>query len=246
MLPNPTTTPIKKTLYRAETRGQADHGWIKTHFSFSFATHHDPYRMNFGVLRVLNDDVIAAGRGFGMHPHQNMEIITIPTGGVVQHRDNLGHEGTITPGEVQVMSAGRGIHHAEYNGSATEPLTLFQIWVLPDEAQVEPRYDQKRFDSTGQQGQFQLLVHPEGEGDGLWIHQNAYFSRGSFDAHQEFSYALRQPTNGLYVFVVEGEVQVAGETLHRRDALGLEGLPTVSFKTNGQSAGLLLLDVPMQ
>jgi len=239
-------TPVKKTLHQADTRGGADHGWLKTHFSFSFADYHDRSRMNFGVLRVLNDDFIAAGRGFGLHPHQNMEIITIPTSGVVKHRDNFGHEGTISPGEVQVMSAGRGIQHSEFNGSPTEALTLFQIWVFPNEANVTPRYDQKRFDPAGRQNQFQLLVHPESAGDGLWIHQGAFFSLGTFDAGQEFQYQFHRPGNGLYALVMEGAVDVAGETLNRRDALGQEGADDVIFKTTTRSAELLLLEVPMQ
>ena len=237
---------VKKTLHLANTRGKADHGWLKTNLTFSFAGYYDPSRVHYGALRVLNDDYIAGGKGFGMHPHDNMEIITIPTSGVVAHRDNFGNEGVITVGEVQVMSAGTGVYHSEFNHLRDQALTLFQIWLFPNAENVKPRYDQKSFDLAGRQNRFQLLVSPSDDqsDDALWIHQYAYFSMGNFDPGQEFSYQIKRPGNGLYVFVVKGEVETTGEKLATRDGLGLENIDQVDFKTT-DGVELLLMEVPM-
>jgi redox-sensitive bicupin YhaK (pirin superfamily) len=239
-------TSVKKTLHKANTRGQADHGWLKTRLTFSFAGYRDDKRVHFGVLRVLNDDQIAGGKGFGMHPHDNMEIITIPTSGVVEHRDNQGNHGIITKGEVQVMSAGTGVYHSEFNHSKDELLTLFQIWLFPNKGNVTPRYGQMKFDLAAQHNNFQLLVSPIDQNieHTLGIHQDAYFSMGNFEAGQQFTYNINHEGNGLYIFVVNGEVKVEGETLSLRDGLGLENLSSVQFETT-EGTELLLMEIPM-
>jgi len=239
-------TALKKTLHKSNSRGKADHGWLKTRLTFSFAGYHDPKRMHFGVLRVLNDDQIAAGKGFGMHPHDNMEIITIPMEGVVEHRDNQGNHGIITKGEVQVMSAGTGVYHSEFNHSKEELLKLFQIWLFPNKGNVVPRYGQMTFDLTAQHNNFQLLVSPIEANipNTLGIHQNAFFSMGKFEAGQDFNYQLNRLGNGLYIFVVNGQVETSGESLEFRDGLGLEDISSVNFKTQ-TGVELLLMEVPM-
>ncbi len=240
-------TALKKTLHKADTRGQADHGWLKTRLTFSFSGYYDPKRVHFGVLRVLNDDQIAGGRGFGMHPHDNMEIITIPTEGVVEHRDNQGNHGIITKGEVQVMSAGTGVYHSEFNHLSDQTLKLFQIWVFPNKGNVKPRYDQMKFDVEAQHNNFQLLVTPIEANipNTLGIHQDAYFSMGKFEAGKEFTYKINREGNGLYILVVNGSVSTAGEELSMRDGLGLEGTSEVNFKTEN-GVELLLMEVPME
>ncbi|MDR6564912.1 MULTISPECIES: pirin family protein [unclassified Arcicella] len=240
-------TAVKKTLYKAGTRGQADHGWLKTRLTFSFAGYHDPKRVHFGVLRVLNDDQIAGGKGFGMHPHDNMEIITIPLEGVVEHRDNQGNHGIITKGEVQVMSAGTGVYHSEFNHLKDETLKLFQIWLFPNKGNVTPRYGQMKFDVAAQHNDFQLLVSPiEAKiPNTLGIHQDAYFSMGKFEAGQEFTYKINREGNGLFIMVVNGSVNAGGELLEIRDGLGLENITAVNFKTEN-GVELLLMEVPME
>lgn len=239
-------TAVKKTLHKANTRGQADHGWLKTRLTFSFAGYHDPSRVHFGVLRVLNDDQIAGGKGFGMHSHDNMEIITIPMEGVVEHRDNQGNHGIITKGEVQIMSAGTGVAHSEFNHSKDELLKLFQIWLFPNKRNVEPRYGQMKFDLAAQHNNFQLLVSPLEASipNTLGIHQDAFFSMGNFDKNQDFAYQLHREGNGLYIFVVNGQVETSGESLEFRDGLGLEDISEVSFKTK-DGVELLLMEIPM-
>ena len=239
-------TAVKKTLHKADTRGQADHGWLKTRLTFSFAGYHDPSRVHFGVLRVLNDDQIAGGKGFGMHSHDNMEIITIPMEGVVEHRDNQGNHGIITKGEVQIMSAGTGVAHSEFNHSKEELLKLFQIWLFPNKGNVEPRYGQMKFDLAAQHNNFQLLVSPLEANipNTLGIHQDAFFSMGNFDKNQDFTYQLHREGNGLYIFVVNGQVETSGESLEFRDGLGLEDISEVSFQTK-DGVELLLMEIPM-
>ncbi|MBK5271822.1 MAG: pirin family protein, partial [Bacteroidia bacterium] len=209
---------MKSILHKAETRGHADHGWLNAWHSFSFAGYHDPSRVHFGVLRVLNDDTIAGGMGFGTHPHDNMEIITIPLSGQLEHRDSMGNTGVISKGEVQVMSAGTGIQHSEKNKNHNEPLKLLQIWVFPDQRNVEPRYDQKTFDLTTSKNNLLTIVSPMGEKEGLNIHQHAWFSLGKLDKDFTITYELKDKQNGVYVFVIEGSVKINGESLNRRDA----------------------------
>ncbi len=235
---------MKKIIHRAEERGYADHGWLKAHHSFSFANYHDPGKVHFGELRVFNDDSIAPGMGFGKHPHDNMEIVTIPLSGAVKHGDSMGNQGVINAGDVQIMSAGTGIVHSEFNASATEFLNLFQIWVFPKVRNIEPRYDQKTFPAVDRKGKFQVLVSPDKEDGSMWVNQDVWFVRGDFSKGSDVSYAPKLKGNGLYLMVITGEVEVAGETLKKRDAIGLWDLEKAEIKINSD-AELLIIDVPM-
>jgi redox-sensitive bicupin YhaK (pirin superfamily) len=235
---------MKKVVYRSEDRGYADHGWLKAKHSFSFAGYHDPGKVHFGLLRVLNDDSIAPAMGFGAHPHDNMEIVTIPLKGAIKHRDSMGHEGIINAGDVQIMSAGKGITHSEFNASKTEFLNLFQIWVFPKVKNIQPRYDQKTFTADTRKGKFQLLVSPGKEDGTLWINQDAWFSLGDFEAGQQATYAPALPTNGAYIMVVNGSAEIEGEKLNERDAIGVWDTGKLDIQVT-KDAELLVLDVPM-
>ena len=236
---------MKKIVHLAKDRGFADHGWLKAAHSFSFAQYFDPEKVHFGLLRVLNDDIVAPAMGFGMHGHDNMEIVTIPLRGSLAHRDSLGSEGTITPGEVQIMSAGSGIRHSEFNASETEEVNLLQIWVFPKERNIQPRYDQKQFDTTNGQNRFQLLVSPDEAEGALWINQDAVFALGDFDAGAGFEYAIKHPGNGAYVFVIEGSIELDDTTLGRRDAAGVYDTGNISFQTK-ENSKVLVIEVPME
>ncbi len=231
-------------LHRSADRGYADHGWLRSWHSFSFASYYNPQSMHFGVLRVLNDDIVQGGGGFGKHPHDNMEIITIPFHGKLEHADSMGHTEVIGAGEVQVMSAGSGLMHSEYNQSQTEEVNLAQIWLYPNKRNVEPRYDQKAFDANASVNTLQLLVSPDGEANSLWIHQNAWVYRGKLDAAKTISYSPRREGNGSYVFVVEGSVQVNGTELSRRDAIGFGADASIDIIALSD-AQILFFDVPM-
>jgi redox-sensitive bicupin YhaK (pirin superfamily) len=236
---------MKKIIYPAAQRGFQDHGWLKAAHSFSFAGYYDPAKVHFGLLRVLNDDIVAPSKGFGLHPHDNMEIVTIPLRGSLAHKDSLGSEGTITAGEVQIMSAGSGIRHSEFNGSATEAVNLLQIWVFPKERNIQPRYDQKRFDK-GSSNDFKILVSPEKAADTLWINQDAWFSIGNFDKDTDLSYSIKHPGNGLYLFVIEGRVEIdGGNRLEKRDAAGFFDTATVRLMIS-KGSKVLAIDVPME
>jgi redox-sensitive bicupin YhaK (pirin superfamily) len=235
---------MKTVLHKADTRGHAEHGWLNAYHSFSFAGYHDPARVHFGVLRVLNDDTVAGGMGFGMHPHDNMEIITIPLSGQIEHKDSMGNTGVITKGEVQVMSAGTGIHHSEKNKSPKDVLKLLQIWVFPDKKNVEPRYDQRAFDLPAAKNKLLNIVSPIGEKEGLNIHQNAWFHLGKLDKDAIITYELKDKQNGVYAFVIDGEVTINGEKLGRRDGLGISETDKLEIKADGE-AELLLMEVPM-
>jgi len=234
---------MKEKLYKAETRGEANHGWLQSRFSFSFAEYYEPSRIHFGLLRVLNDDTIAAGTGFGAHPHENMEIVTVVLKGEVLHRDNTGTVAGIKAGEVQIMSAGTGIVHSEHASKEGE-LQLLQIWVFPKERNVKPRYDQKKFDEKDKIGKFSTLVSPEKSDDSLWINQDAWFSIGKFDVDTNTRYAIKKPGNGVFVFIIEGGASVGTNMLGKRDALGV--WDTTDFEINiGAGSEILLIDVPM-
>ena len=239
---------MKTTVHRAETRGSADHGWLKAKHSFSFANYYDPERVHFGVLRVLNDDIVAAGMGFGQHPHDNMEIITIPLEGALAHKDSMGNSATINSGEIQVMSAGTGITHSEFNPSDSEPINLLQIWVIPNKRNVEPRYDQQLLDLVPMENAWSQILSPDPDDAGVWIHQNAWFHMGNFEAGTTSFYDLKDdPRNGLYVFVIEGTVEVAGQTLNKRDGMGIiTTAPTdlIDFTFLDKSK-VLLMEIPM-
>ena len=236
---------MMKTHIPASTRGRARFGWLDSHHSFSFGHYHDPARMHFGVLRVLNDDVVAPGAGFPRHPHDNMEIISIPTSGALRHGDSMGHSQILPAGEVQVMSAGTGVTHEEYNASDTDPVAFFQIWILPKERNAPPRYAQKAFDVQERKGAFRLLVSPDGAGESLVIGQDAFISRGMFESGTPVAYTTRRPGNGLYVFVIDGTVGVGGTRLEKRDALEVTGVGELTLDIQS-AADVLVLDVPMQ
>lgn len=236
---------MKKIIHLSKDRGFADHGWLKAAHSFSFASYYDPSKVHFGLLRVLNDDIVAPGMGFGMHGHDNMEIVTIPLRGTLAHKDSLGSEGTITPGEVQIMSAGSGIRHSEFNGSSTDEVNLLQIWVFPKERNIQPRYDQKQFDSTLSENRFQILVSPTQEQESLWINQDAVFAQGDFKSGANYSYTLRYPGNGVYVFVIEGSIHLDDTILERRDAAGVYDTSELTFSVQ-QDAKVLVIEVPME
>jgi len=231
-------------VYKAEDRGHANHDWLDTYHSFSFASYYNPDLIGFGALRVINDDAIAAGKGFGKHPHENMEIITIPLSWALKHQDNIGGWGIIWSNDVQVMSAGTGIIHSEFNASDTEEVRLFQIWIEPSQWGATPRYDQKTFPESGRVNQFQLLVSPDGREGSLMIHQNAFISRVVLDAGTSLEYELIDETNVVYVMVVEWSGSIESQDLGRRDALSVIGIPSISLQATSD-LDLLILEIPM-
>jgi len=235
---------MAKIIVRANERGAADHGWLNAKHTFSFAGYYNPERVHFGMLRVFNDDIVAPGMGFGMHPHDNMEIVTIPIQGELEHKDSEGHHGVITQGEVQVMSAGSGLYHSEFNHSKEKEVNLMQIWVLPRERDIEPRYDQKAFDEEGRKNKFQIVASPEKDNGSLWLNQYVYFNIGNFDAGTTTKYERKLKNNGLWIFVIEGEAEVNGEKLERRDSMGITENDTAEFKFTKDSK-ILIIDVPM-
>lgn len=238
---------MKTTLYRASSRGHANHGWLDTRHTFSFANYYNPERIHFGALRVVNDDIVEGGEGFGTHPHDNMEIVSIPLYGDLEHKDSMGHTEVIKAGEIQVMSAGSGITHSEYNSNQDKPVNFFQIWVFPDKKNVEPRYDQRAFDFIHNRNQLVQVVGPkdDAENKGLWIHQNAWFSIGTFDKGVDIDYKIKKQGNGLFAMVVEGEFTVGGQKLNHRDAIGLSEISDVNITADTDNARILLIDVPM-
>jgi len=235
---------MKLTVHKAAYRGHADHGWLNTWHSFSFANYYNPDRIHFGALRVLNDDTIQAGMGFGTHPHDNMEIITIVLDGELAHKDSMGNGSVIRPGEVQVMSAGTGIQHSEFNHSKVNEASLLQIWVFPDKKNVEPRYGQAEFAGEEMNGKWRTVVSPDGKDDSLWIHQQAWFSLGVFEPGSTISYTLKKSDSLVYLFLISGELTVGSETLNQRDALGIEEIEgPISMKTN-KASKILVMEVP--
>ena len=231
-------------IHQAAQRGHAQHGWLDTYHSFSFANYHDPEKIHFGVLRVLNDDKIEGGMGFGMHPHDNMEIITIPIFGDLQHKDSMGNSGVIKHGDVQVMSAGTGICHSEENANPDKDVCLFQIWVFPNKQNVTPRYDQKTFEVKDRENKFQQIVSPMGEKEGLNIHQDAWFSLANFKKDFETNYQIKKSGNGVYVFIIEGSATINNQLLNKRDAIGITEIETLSIKADSDTQ-LLVMDIPM-
>lgn len=235
---------MQREISTAASRGYAKHGWLTTHHSFSFASYYDPRRMGFGALRVVNDDVIAPGAGFGRHHHDNMEIITLPLSGALKHEDSMGNSAVIEAGEVQVMSAGSGVEHAEFDASSTELVTLLQIWILTEKNGVSPRYDQRRFDPALFLDTFYQIVGPFGA-ESLAIHQEAFLSLGRFSAGKEAVYTIKRPGNGVYFFVIEGRATIAGTALETRDALALWDTESASLESN-EACFLLAIEVPME
>lgn len=243
-LPNKEIKTMNKVIHKAATRGQANHGWLNSRHTFSFANYHNPERMHFGVLRVLNDDEVQPGRGFGTHPHDNMEIISIPLEGDLEHKDSMGNTAVIKEGDVQVMSAGTGIYHSEYNKNQDREVKFLQIWIFPNTKNVEPRYDQISTQDIEKHNEFYQVLSPNADDQGVWIHQNAWFSIGNFDAGKGDHYQVKDENNGVYVFVLAGSVTVEGEELSARDGMGIWG--TESFQVEAsEDARVLLMDVPM-
>lgn len=235
---------MKKMLHRAQERGVGEYGWLHARYSFSFASWYDPSRMGFGALRVINDDSVEPGAGFPQHGHRDMEIITIVTEGAVAHEDSMGNKYVVPAGDVQVMSAGAGVVHAEMNASDTEPLALFQVWIEPHSRGLAASYAQKAFGLSDATEGLELLVSPAGRAGTLAINQDAWISYGVWGAGARYEYRLRSSTHGLYVLVVEGEVAVAGEVLRRRDAVGIEEAESVVLVAQKPSK-TLLFEVPM-
>ena len=235
---------MKTIFHPAETRGHANHGWLIANHSFSFANYYNPQRMNFGALRVLNDDTIAPGMGFGTHPHDNMEIITIPLEGDLEHKDSMGNVGAINQGEIQVMSAGTGVYHSEYNKNPDKPINLLQLWVMPKTQNIEPRYDQKSVRELKKNNTFYQVLSPNKNDDGMWIHQDAWFHLGDFDRTTETEYHIKKEGNGVYIFVIAGTFRIGDQELNKRDALGVWEVDKISFVAQPESK-VLLVEVPI-
>lgn len=236
---------MKTILHKADTRGHADHGWLNSHHTFSFANYYEPERMHFGLLRVLNDDTVAPSMGFGSHPHDNMEIVSIPLSGSLEHKDSMGNAAVIKSGEVQIMSAGTGVTHSEKNHSNSDPVKFLQIWVFPKERNIKPRYDQRLYSEADKKNKLLTVISPDKDSDTMWINQDAYFSLGSLDKDVSIDYKLKREGNGIYIFVLEGSLEAAGTKLDRRDGLGISEAGSITIKASTQ-AEVLLMEVPMQ
>ncbi|KGO91630.1 pirin [Flavobacterium subsaxonicum WB 4.1-42 = DSM 21790] len=245
-LPNATTKIMENTvLHKAGTRGHANHGWLDSHHTFSFANYHNPDRMHFGVLRVLNDDRVDAGMGFGTHPHDNMEIISIPLEGDLEHKDSMGNAAVIKKGDIQAMSAGTGIYHSEYNKNKDKLTKFLQIWVYPNKRNVTPRYDQITLNVADRHNKLQQILSPNANDAGVWIHQDAWFHMGKFDEGFTTEYALKKPGNGIYAFVLKGNVTIGDIALNERDGLGIWNTTAIDITAKSQDAEILLMEVPM-
>lgn len=234
---------MKTIIHKSESRGAANHGWLNSKHSFSFASYHNPDRVNFGTLRVLNDDEVAAGKGFGTHPHDNMEIVSIPLYGDLAHKDSTGTEEVIKSGDVQIMSAGSGLRHSEYNYSKDEEVLFLQIWILPKERDITPRYEQKTFNIEDRINKFQTVVSPQ-DSSAVWINQDAFFSMANLDAGTQLTYDLKKPGNGVYFFVLNGDVSIANEKLDSRDAVGVTDASAINIKASSYTE-ILAIEVPM-
>lgn len=245
-LPNEDSKITESTvLHKANTRGHANHGWLDSHHTFSFANYYNPDRMHFGVLRVLNDDRVDPGMGFGTHPHDNMEIISIPLEGDLEHKDSMGNTTVIKNGDIQVMSAGTGIYHSEYNKNKDKLTKFLQIWVYPNKRNVTPRYDQITLKAADRQNKLQQILSPNPNDAGVWIHQDAWFHLGKFDKDKSTKYDFKKKGNGVYVFVLEGDFSINGITLNRRDGLGVWDSNSITIKALSKDAEILIMDVPM-
>ncbi len=232
--------------HAADSRGDANHGWLHSRHTFSFANYYEPIRMHFGALRVLNDDFVAPGMGFGTHPHDNMEIISIPLEGDLEHSDSMGNTTVIKHGDIQVMSAGTGIRHSEYNKNKDKPVKFLQIWVFPNKKNVTPRYDQISLNAEDRNNKLQQVLSPNANDEGVWIHQDAWFHIGRFDQNVELDYHLKKEGNGLYCFVLEGDFEIDTYQLGKRDGLGLSEFSKVSIKALSLASEILLMEVPMR
>ncbi|MBK6701190.1 MAG: pirin family protein [Saprospiraceae bacterium] len=235
---------LQYTLHKAETRGDANHGWLHSKHTFSFANYYDPNRMHFGVLRVLNDDTVSAGMGFGTHSHNNMEIISIPLEGDLEHKDSMGNTTVIRKGDIQIMSAGTGIQHSEYNKNKDAEVKFLQIWIIPNKKNVTPRYDQITLNPIDRKNQLQQIISPNPDDAGIWIHQNAWFYLADFDTDFSLSYSIKSKENGLYIFILNGQIQIIDLTLHSRDGLGIWDTDRIEIKVTANTS-FLLMDLPM-
>lgn len=237
---------MQTVLHTSDSRGDANHGWLHSKHSFSFANYYNPEKIHFGVLRVLNDDFVAAGMGFGLHPHDNMEIISIPLEGDLEHQDSMGNNTVIKHGDIQVMSAGTGIKHSEYNKNKDKPVKFLQIWVIPNKKDVTPRYDQITLDPKDRINKLQQVLSPNSEDAGVWIHQDAWFHIGKFDQGFQTQYNVKKAGNGMYAFVLYGQFELAGHQLNERDALGITDFDQFELKALTPDAEILLMEIPMQ
>lgn len=231
-------------LHKADTRGYSNYGWLKSFHTFSFANYYDPERIHFGALRVLNDDSVEAGMGFGTHPHDNMEIVSIPLEGDLEHKDSMGNVSVIKHGDIQVMSAGTGIHHSEYNKNKDRKVKFLQIWIIPNKQGITPRYDQISINPEDRHNKLQQILSPNSDDAGVWIYQNAWFFLGKFDKDISTNYKIKSKENGVYVFVLKGNVKVNEQQLNIRDGFGLWNVNKISVKAD-TDAEFLLMDVPM-
>ena len=236
---------MKTVYHKADSRGHADHGWLNSYHTFSFANYQNPERTHFGVLRVLNDDTVTQGMGFGTHPHRDMEIISIPLEGDLEHKDSMGTTAVIRKGEIQVMSAGTGVQHSEYNKNKDEEVKFLQIWVFPRELNVEPRYDQKSIKEGERINGFQQILSPNKNDDGVWIHQDAWFHLGNFETNTETDYQVKKKGNGVYAFIIKGSAEIEGQKLEERDGFGVWNINELHIKATSENTEILLMDVPM-
>jgi len=245
-LPNKNSLIMENTiLHKANTRGHANHGWLDSHHTFSFANYHNPDRMHFGVLRVLNDDRVDGGMGFGKHPHDNMEIISIPLEGDLEHQDSMGNTAVISKGDIQVMSAGTGIFHSEYNKNKDKLTKFLQIWVYPNKKNVTPRYDQITLNEADRHNNLQQIISPNPDDTGVWIHQDAWFHLGKFDKDFVTSYDLKKSGNGIYAFVLKGDFKIGNIDVNERDGLGIWDTQNIQIQAMSEDAEILLMEVPM-
>lgn len=244
-LPTQEYKTMNTVLHKANSRGHANHGWLNSHHSFSFASYYNPERMNFGVLRVLNDDTIDSGTGFGTHPHDNMEIISIPLEGALEHKDSMGNVAVIQEGDVQVMSAGTGIYHSEYNKYKDRKGKFLQIWLFPNKKNVKPRYDQISIRDVEKENELYQVLSPHTDDQGVWIHQNAWFHLGKFSKKKELTYDLKDKSNGVYAFLIGGTATIEGQPLEKRDGYGVWNTEKLKIETEAGTQ-LLLMEVPMK
>ncbi len=236
---------VNTVYHQAASRGFADHGWLKSNHTFSFANYYDPERLNFGVLRVLNDDFVEAGMGFGTHPHSNMEIISIPLEGDLEHKDSMGNTTIIRNGDIQVMSAGKGITHSEYNRNEDIPVKFLQIWVIPNKKNVTPRYAQITLAPEERHNRLQQILSPNQDDEGVWIHQDAWFHLGKFNQGHQETYSLKKQGNGVYIFLLTGSMEVGDFPLSKRDGLGITGTAEITLKAMADNTEVLVMEVPM-
>lgn len=236
---------MKTVFHAANTRGHADHGWLNSYHTFSFANYHNPERMNFGTLRVLNDDTVSQAMGFGTHPHRDMEIISIPLEGDLEHKDSMGTSSVIRNGEIQVMSAGTGVQHSEYNKNKDQEVKFLQIWIFPKKIGVEPRYDQISIKENAVRNEFQQILSPNADDQGVWIHQDAWFNMANFDKGTSREYQLHKEGNGVYVFVLKGKAKIGDQNLDTRDGLGIWDTQSFTLEAT-EDAEVLLMEVPME